>query len=56
MDIHWELCVAYGNNVMNEKGLRRKCTNVYSDAQDDWPNVVTHKLVEKMNKHMWQNL
>jgi hypothetical protein len=56
-EIHRELCVVYGQNVMSEGTVRQWCrmfrdwrTNVHNEEQRGWPFVVSDDLVQSVDQ------
>jgi transposase len=61
-DIHWELCMVYGPNIMSEGSVRQWCrmfrngrTNVHDDERSGRPSVVNDDLVQSVNKKIREN-
>jgi hypothetical protein len=61
-DIHCELCVLYGPNIMSEGSVRQWCrmfrngpTNVHDDEWSGQPSVVNDNLVQSVNKKITEN-
>jgi hypothetical protein len=61
-DIHRELCVVYGPNIMSEGSVRQWCrmfrngrTNVHDDEWNGQPSVVNDDLVQSVNKKIREN-
>jgi transposase len=61
-DIHCELCVVYGPNIMSGRSVRQWCrmfryggTNVHNDERSGRPSVVNDNLVQSVNKKIREN-
>jgi len=62
IEIHWQLCKVYGNEVMSEGGVRQWCivfkndrTNVHDEERSGRPTIVTDELVTKINEKIHEN-
>jgi transposase len=61
-DIHRELCMVYGPNILSEGAVRQWCrmfgngwTNVHNDERSGRPFVVNDDLVQSVNKKIREN-
>ena len=62
IEIHRKLCKVYGNEVMNEGGVRQwcimfknGCTNFHDEERSGRQTIVTDELVAKINEKIHEN-
>ncbi|XP_035232632.1 protein GVQW3-like [Stegodyphus dumicola] len=62
MEIYWQECEVYGNNIMNETSIRKWCiqfkngrTNVHDEEKSGRPSIATDKLVAKVDEKIHEN-
>jgi transposase len=60
-EIHRELCVVYGQNVVSEGSVRRWCrmlehgrSDVHDEEGSDWPSVVSDDLVQNVDTKIYE--
>jgi hypothetical protein len=59
MEIHHELCMVYGQNVVSGRIVRKWCrkfkddqTKVYDDEQSGWPSVMSDDFVQSVDQNI----
>uniref|UniRef100_A0A8C5RFZ3 Transposase n=1 Tax=Laticauda laticaudata TaxID=8630 RepID=A0A8C5RFZ3_LATLA len=62
IEIFWQLCEVYGDNIITEGGVRQWCikfkngrTNVHDEQRSGHPSIVTDELVTKADDKIHEN-
>uniref|UniRef100_A0A670YH07 Mos1 transposase HTH domain-containing protein n=1 Tax=Pseudonaja textilis TaxID=8673 RepID=A0A670YH07_PSETE len=62
IEIFWQLCEVYGDNIITEGGVRQWCikfkngrTNIHDEQRSGRPSIVTDELVAKVDVKIREN-